>query len=467
MMVSKENKKDFYNLRRLERCSLMNEGTLSKRLKLKKDLLGDWNNLPPEILVKIFCHCVMTEGHLSIIKLGLVSENWKKIIFTPSLWYFVDFVKGSENFDNKELESITRKLYKYIHHCKKIIFNSSLTYDKFDNLMPYLRNVTEISFKDCPKLKPRILILISDYDRLINLDSLNFDGTFSNRIYEKHVLKFVSDVLPRLKKLNFANNRFESSALDLILDELTQVCFFLEELNLENCFCTNDLDRIPKLQYLRMRRKCLSLKLLNLNHTNFMFHSYNNHERSLEIEKTSKVFDLREFRMNNSHLLLYNQSADILTEFIGDMANLEILELNRLKGNNSFKVIYQYKSQRMKYLYLRESLSGHLVSERELSEQAAKIFRKWASTLIELDLSGNTLYDFSWAVIFKSFPKYTPLVKLNLAKTNVVSAGVEFILRRFKNLRYLNLKLCNHLKEHMKKEYHSIDLKQSRKNLRR
>ncbi|CAD5123478.1 unnamed protein product [Dimorphilus gyrociliatus] len=464
-MLSKGNcGGDVGHLRPQDNLSTM-KTPLVKRLRLEP--FFDWNNLPPEILVKIFRHCVMTEGHLSLARLGAVSENWRKIIPTPSLWNSVDFVKGSENFTSKDLESVTRRLCRYIHNCKKISFNSTLSNIRFDSLLPFLKNVTEISFKGCPKLKPKVLVTLAQSDNANTLDSINIDGTFSYRVYNRHITTFVSNVLPRLRKLNFANNRFDGPALHMLIEGLTDFCPILEELSLENCFCTSDFDLIPRLEYLRMKRKCLALKSLNLNHTNVMFYHYTSSERNAELEQTTNMFDLKEFRMANSNMLQYFETADALTEFIGDMPNLEILELSRLKGNNSFKVLYYYKSNKMKYLYLRESLSGHLINERELSEQAAKIFRRWSSTLIELDLSGNNLYDFSWAVIFKSFGKYSPLTKLNLAKTNVVSAGVEFILRRFKNLRYLNLKLCNHLKEHMKREYHSIDLREARKNLRR
>lgn len=431
----------------------VNNGNKEKKINIKlKQGIAKWHLLPPEILLKILYFCSKNEGHLRLDRLSMVCNNWKRVSTTESLWKKVDLSRGSELLSKKDLETTSQKLYPLMSKTEKIILNKSITMLQFTKIIRNFREIREISFKGCSKLKPELLTEIAESRNLKNLQGVDFNGTFQDFIGLKDMGSFIEKILPNLTKLVLSNNKFNKKTITSIFQKVTSDCKRLEIFELENCHSS----AIPQLDYINMCKNCSSLKVINFNDT--IFHPFVSSGRS-EIDKKSYKMNLEEFRMSQFlHVNIY-VSTEFVTDFIGKCENLTLLDINHLRNCDSFNFLLDLHAQKMKHLYLSNTFTKNLVDDVEMQVQVKDLFSRWGSTLLDLDLSKNLLPSNVWDAIFDSFGDNPSLITLNLESSNVTIDTLDFIMKTFHKLRYINISLCRTIKERgIKREYQADEI---------
>lgn len=113
----------------------------------------------------------------------------------------------------------------------------------------------------------------------------------------------------------------------------------------------------------------------------------------------------------------------------------------------------------MKHLYLSNTFTRNLVDDIEMQLQAREIFSRWGPTLLDLDLSKNLMPSNVWDAIFDSFGDHPSLITLNLESSNITIDTLDFIMKTFHKLRYINISLCRTIKERgIKREYQGEEI---------
>ncbi|CAD5121419.1 unnamed protein product [Dimorphilus gyrociliatus] len=420
-------------------------------IKLKQGITT-WHLLPPEILVKILKFCSMNEGHLRLDVLGTVCNDWKRVARTESLWKYVDLARGSEMLNKKDLESTSKKLYPLMRKTERIVLNKSITMSQFTNLIRNFQEIREISFKGCSKLKPELLTEIAESGNLKNLQGVDFNGTFQDFIGLKDMFVFINNILPNLTKLVLSNNKFNKKTITAIFQKVASDCTKLKIFELENCHSS----AIPQLDYLSMCKNCRSLRVLNFNDT--LFHPFNSSGNSQNDETTYKL-NLEEFRMSQFlHVNIY-VSPSFITDFIGMCDNLTLLDVNHLRNCNSFNFLLKLHAQKLKHLYLSNTFTKNLVDDLEMELQVRQVFSRWGPSLLDLDLSKNLLPSTVWDAIFDSFGPNPSLITLNLESSNIAIDTLDYIMKTFHKLRYVNISLCRTIRERgIKREYQAEEI---------
>ncbi|CAH1786612.1 unnamed protein product [Owenia fusiformis] len=409
----------------------------SKKMKIDGQITHSWDNLPPEILVRIFQAVINSQGALPFLcRASKVCSNWQSVALNSSLWKTIDLSYGWIRSTEQTLDWLIENR---ISRSVSINLSSwkNLTIKGFENLVLKCKNLESLCVSYCKKLNAAAIRLIGDHCMNLSHIDLSF-LTVTDKAAYVHIIEQCGGGLIHL---SLAGNTVKG--LNHVLSAIIANCTRLELLDLSNVISSSDF---TTLDIEGLQTGCPHMKVLRLTNSKFRPSS-----ATFKVQADSGGFPALE-----------ELSLAVGTGASVGLAVNDIFLRRVLKNATKLKLLDLRGCCQITHSGLRNIIAADLehlyISNCSVAryESIELILMKWQHSMLELDLSWNMYPGMSLDIAMNklaSSPHQSKLQIINLSGTSISCHRVRSLLKGCPNLKSLNLGSCRGLPRGMKKEY--------------
>jgi len=410
-----------------------------KRLRIDSESLEvpkirNINELPVELLVKIFSYVICSDGDVAKMKnLSLVCRHWAHICSSSNecLWKRVNLSEKKINLDrftgwiaSRQIVSICDLNVSGVGEMRNYHLETILKWSA--------ASVKRLDVSSCKKLNADALKIIAEH--VPQLEALNIANINVN-LGQKNCAALFGQ-LKSLRHLNLSNNKLPKGTLKTILES----CCNLESLDISRCFANS------KFELDAFFGTCRNLKKLVVA----------NEDSSISFDVPKKI-DLNKYCLKSLEEIYFENSSktynfvNFIKMFCQESPQLKVISIRGYRSDET-SVDSVYESIGAKQLQSL-SMSSVAINVADLFAICA-LLNKNANTIVHLDFSWCRLSEDNLSFLVDFFIEKQAafkLTKINLSGTSVDMVMFRKLVRNLKCLTEINLSSCRKLDRGLKR----------------
>lgn len=390
----------------------------------------DIDNVPVDIWVEVFHHCVKSEGALPfLIRASRVCKSWYQASQTITLWEKIDLSFGWVKSTDQTLEWLANNRLK---NCRMLNLSGwkNLT---SKGLLAVAMNCPLLEVLDISNTSKKVsegfFALVKNCPKLMDINFSKSMALEKNHMPLEELLKHNSSILTHLK---IGHITILPQKMHPVFNTMLLNCHNLTGLELDNIKCSRLVLNIEDMQ-----KSLGKLTLLKILHCPLVFPKISQQEMA-----ESPGFQNLEQLFLNIDNASHDTAHNILMRILRNAYKLEVLDLPNFGAVTPHTMSY-IVSDKLSYLQLPVTLITEGVN-----------FAKWALTLDTLNLSRTSPRDQVNSLLQNLLDtKCSEITRLDVSNTELSLKILKSILKNWKNLEHLNISQCRELPRGIKRIY--------------